>query len=115
MAITQQPKTLLLIILLASPAAFAAPAIQPGDIGLRHDIQVLADYGVIRGPVSTWPLSWDAIATDLRMARDEDMILPVAVEQVLQRMLLRAERAPARDINRRSCACAATAGSSSDL
>ena len=90
----------LLTLLLTAANAHAAPAIQPGDIGLRHDIQVLADYGVIRGPVSTWPLSWDAIVTDLRTARDEDMILPVAVEQTLQRLLARANRETQRGQHR---------------
>ena len=90
----------LLILVFTVSKSIAGPLIQPGDIGLRHDIQVLADCGVIRGPVSTWPLSWDAIATDLQMARDEDMILPVAVEQTLQRMLLRAGRETQRGQHR---------------
>ena len=90
----------LLILVFTATKSIAGPLIQPGDIGLRHDIQVLADYGVIRGPVSTWPLSWDAIATDMRMARDEDMILPVAVEQTLQRLLARANRETQRGEHR---------------
>jgi len=81
-----------LIWLALTATAGAGPVISPGDVGLRHDIQVLADYGAIRGPVSTWPLAWDAIAADLRAARDEEMILPVAVEQTLRSVLARAER-----------------------
>jgi len=77
----------LLILVFTVSNSIAGPLVQPGDIGLRHDIQVLADYGVIRGPLSTWPLSWDAIATDLRTARDEDMILPVAVEAYLRDLI----------------------------
>ncbi|MES1944113.1 hypothetical protein PC39_08359 [Salinisphaera sp. PC39] len=37
----------------------------PGDTGLRHDIQLLADAGLLRGPVTTWPLPWPQIAADL--------------------------------------------------
>ena len=37
--------------------AAAGPVIAPGDIGLRHEIQLLADYGVNRGPVNTSPLA----------------------------------------------------------
>jgi hypothetical protein len=39
--------------------------VEQGNMGLRHDIQVLADAGVIEGPVSTWPLAWGDIASDL--------------------------------------------------
>ena len=32
---------------------------------LRHDIQRLADYGVIKGPTSTWPLAWGPLMADI--------------------------------------------------
>ena len=41
----------MLLFAFVASSTLASPALQPGDIGLRHDIQVLADYGVIRGPV----------------------------------------------------------------
>ena len=34
----------------------ADPWLAPGDEGLRSDIQLLADAGILRGPVTTWPL-----------------------------------------------------------
>jgi hypothetical protein len=37
----------------------------PGDVALRHDIQLLADAGVIRAPVTTWPMPWPDIARDV--------------------------------------------------
>jgi hypothetical protein len=55
-------------LLLASPAP-AGPWLDPGDSALRHDIQVLADAGVIRGPVTTWPLSWGDIASSLSVSQ----------------------------------------------
>ncbi|MCZ6712195.1 MAG: hypothetical protein O7B25_17660, partial [Gammaproteobacteria bacterium] len=85
-------RPIIMLLALVASSVVAAPAIAPGDVGLRHDIQVLADYGVIRGPVTTWPLAWDAIQADIEAARDESMILPVAVEQTLQRIHERAER-----------------------
>ena len=72
--------------------ATAGPVIPPGDVGLRHDIQVLADWGVIRGPVTTWPLAWDAIKSDLYRARDENVNLPVPVRATFNSVLARAER-----------------------
>ncbi len=79
-------------LLLLTSVTQAAPLAAPGDMGLRHDIQVLADYGVIRGPVTTWPLAWDAIAADLQAARAADVAVPVPVQQTMQRLLARAER-----------------------
>ena len=90
---TRRRVTCVTIIWLAlTSAAAAGPVIAPGDVGLRHEIQLLADYGVIRGPVTTWPLAWDAIEADLRRAGNEKIVLPVAVERARKRLLARAER-----------------------
>ena len=48
--------------------ALAGPWISPGDETLRHHIQVLADAGVIRVPLTTWPLMWSGIKYDLDSA-----------------------------------------------
>ena len=42
--------------------------ITPGDMAFRHDIQRLADHGIIKGPVTTWPLAWGPIIADIRNA-----------------------------------------------
>lgn len=65
---------------------------EPGDVGLRHDIQVLADYGAITSPVSTWPISWDAVLADLERVQAEDIILPNAVLPTFERVLAKARR-----------------------
>ena len=54
--------------LLLGPAAWAGPFIPAGDMALRHDIQRLADAGIIKGPTTTWPLAWGPILDDLRQA-----------------------------------------------
>jgi len=82
---------IILLVFVAS-GALAGPVAPPGDIGLRHDIQVLADYGAITGPVTAWPLSWDAIAADLQAAADNKIALPAAVQQTMDRVLARANR-----------------------
>jgi hypothetical protein len=43
--------------LLCLPAGGHAAPIPAGDVGLRHDIQLLADQGIIEAPVTSWPLS----------------------------------------------------------
>ena len=94
----QSPLTLPAIrgILLASTLlwSFQASAdvnIAPGDLALRHDLQRLADHGIISGPVTTWPLSWGPIAADI-LALDRDEDLPAAVSQSLIRVRARANR-----------------------
>lgn len=52
-------------LLLALPAV-AGPWIEVGRSDIRSDILVLADAGVITGPVSTWPLAWADVAGDLQ-------------------------------------------------
>ncbi|MDH3434707.1 MAG: capsule assembly Wzi family protein, partial [Gammaproteobacteria bacterium] len=61
-----RPLTLLLALL--APAVLAGPAIQPGDLALRHDIQRLADHGIITGTITTWPLAWGPILEGIELA-----------------------------------------------
>jgi len=83
--------TLITLALFAS-SSLAGTVAPPGDIGLRHDIQVLADYGAISGPITTWPLSWDALEADLQASAEKKMVLPIAVQQTMDRLLERAKR-----------------------
>lgn len=55
------------VLLLAGSAgpAIAGPWLDPGDTGLRHDLQLLADGGVIGTPLTAWPLSWGDISAQL--------------------------------------------------
>lgn len=63
-----------LFLLLASlqlPATTSAdPWLAPGDVGLRHDIEMLADAGVIKGPLTQWPLPWPDVARDVTAIED---------------------------------------------
>ncbi|MEO8064335.1 MAG: capsule assembly Wzi family protein [Pseudomonadota bacterium] len=56
--------TAVLALLVLHSGARADPWLSPGDAGIRNDIQLLADAGILRGPVTTWPLSWPDIARD---------------------------------------------------
>jgi hypothetical protein len=77
-----------LFFLFFASIAFAGPVIPAGDLALRHDIQRLSDHGVIRGPVTTWPLAWGPILQDLRDADSTD--LPPAIAASLRRVRDRA-------------------------
>jgi hypothetical protein len=81
-------RRLLILLTLASSCAFAGPYIPAGDLALRHDIQRLADYGIIKGPTSTWPLAWGPIIEDVRSADATN--LPPGVADALARVRDRA-------------------------
>ena len=44
---------IILLLLFVSPV-LAGPDIPAGDLALRHDIQRLADSGVVTGTITTW-------------------------------------------------------------
>ena len=50
-------KYLLVLVVLLSAAAVADPLAAPGDMRLRHDLQLLNDARVINVPLTAWPLS----------------------------------------------------------
>lgn len=57
--------------LIGLPLAFfaliaqAEPWIGPGDVRLRHDLQRLADAGLLSGPTLSWPIGWSQVAREL--------------------------------------------------
>lgn len=69
------------------PAACGEPWASPGDPALRHDVQVLADAGLISAPTLGWPLPWSDIAAGLPEAAESNLT-PVqrsAVTRIAQR------------------------------
>jgi len=78
----------LIVLTLAASSVFAGPYIPAGDLVLRHDIQRLADHGLIKGPTSTWPLAWGPILDDIR--NTDATTLPPGVADALVRVRQRA-------------------------
>jgi hypothetical protein len=60
-------------VLAVTGIAAADPWLAPGDEGLRSDIQMLADAGILRGPVTTWPISWPDVARDALAAKGDNL------------------------------------------
>ena len=63
-------------VLLAFAAA-AEPWAPPGDLRLRHDLQLLNDSGATNLPLTTWPLSWGDIGRGLAEV-DQSRLSPSA-------------------------------------
>src|SRR5262245_22516456 len=77
------------LTILAAPApALADPWIVPGDAELRHDLELLADAGIVRAPITTWPVSWAEVARDvggLRPSAERPSWLDAALTRVQAR------------------------------
>lgn len=58
---------LLALVVLLSAAAIAEPIAAPGDMRLRHDLQLLNDNGVINVPMTAWPVSLGDIHNAIQM------------------------------------------------
>lgn len=56
-----------------APVVSAGVLLQPGDLQVRNDVQILADGGYLTAPVTGWPLPWASIAADLEDADPRTM------------------------------------------
>lgn len=65
-------------------AANASPWAEAGDRQLRSDIELLAQYGLIRGPITAWPLPWAQISS--RLHDDPGRPLPAHIRLALARV-----------------------------
>ena len=83
-----QIRLALVLACFSCASAWAGPYIPAGDMLLRHDIQLLADAGVIKGPTTTWPLAWGPILSDIGDA--DASKFPNSIKASLQRVRDRA-------------------------
>lgn len=70
---------------LAAAAAAADPWVAPGDARLRHDLELLSDAGLIRAPLTAWPVSWAEVVRDIDGIRP-DARRAAWVEAALERV-----------------------------
>jgi Capsule assembly protein Wzi len=77
-----------LALAFTAPSHAGSPWLEPGDVGLRHDIEMLVDEGVLASPVTVWPMSWPQIARDIEAYSDGAKLRPglaAALERVRAR------------------------------
>jgi len=77
-----------LALTVAMPAA-ADPWLDPGDSALRHDLQLLADGGILGVPMTQWPMSWG----DIELDDTADRLLSPAEQAAFGRVAARLRRA----------------------
>jgi hypothetical protein len=80
--------TACLFALVAALPAAADPWLDPGDSGLRHDLQLLADGGLLGSPMTQWPMSWG----DVELADAGGRILSPAEQAAFGRVMARLRR-----------------------
>lgn len=78
------PLSLVFSALMTATNVQAAWWIGTDDLMLRSDIQLLADYGVIQQPVTTFPLMWQGVIHDIRKVNYQQ--LPPHLHEVVQRV-----------------------------
>jgi len=74
----------LFLLLFSCGIVQASPWAAVGDMQLRNDVEILARYGVVEGPVNTWPISWTQITRNL--SRTSEMDLPPYVRLAVMRV-----------------------------
>ncbi len=66
-----------LTLLIVSNTAFSNPWLDPDDIRLKHELQLLSDSGMLSAPITTWPLASKDIEANLYKLKDGERIWPV--------------------------------------
>jgi len=61
----------LLLVLIPGVSPAGEPWVAPGNVQVRHDIQLLVDAGVINLPMSGWPIAVSDLANALSNARSD--------------------------------------------
>ena len=56
--------------------AGAAPWVEPGDMRMRHSLQVLSDHGAMDTPLNTWPVMWSGVGDELRRSSSGTSVAP---------------------------------------
>jgi hypothetical protein len=64
--------------------AQSEPWISPGSTTVRHDLQILADSGLLSGPVLSWPVPWSLI--DRELSAVDLSVLPASTLASASRM-----------------------------
>ena len=59
-----------------SSSVFAKPWLDPGDVRLRHELQLLSDSGLLTAPISAWPLSSKDIEANLKAPKKGEVLKP---------------------------------------
>ncbi len=80
-----------LFLSVALAPARAEPWVEPGDAQLRRDIELLAAFRIIDGPIISWPVSWAQVSAGLASAGDR--VYPPHVEAAMARVRARMPKA----------------------
>jgi len=79
-------------LLLSSLVVQADTHVSVGDVELRHDLEYLADRGLISIPITTWPMSWAEISQAVESI-DEQRDRSVHTRAIVTRLINRLQRA----------------------
>lgn len=72
-AVVYRIASVLLLVSLAQPQAYASPWLEADDADLRQSLLTLANAGLITVPVNTYPLPWRAIMADVEALKVQQL------------------------------------------
>ena len=75
---------------LLAAGVYAEPFAAPGDTGLRNDLQLLNDSGVINITLTAWPVAWVDVERALLESEDQDLAPEVRAARSRVRQQVRA-------------------------
>ena len=73
-----------LILFFGGTSSYASPWASPNDERLRSDVELLAKFGLVSGPINSWPISWKQITSSLYKAEEQN--IPSYVSRALMRV-----------------------------
>lgn len=82
-------RAILLSCALVANTALAGPWLLPGNVAVKSDVDLLADAGLIKAPVMTWPIAWVNIGPELLSPETQKKLPtePQSVQQAYQRIV----------------------------
>ena len=67
----------------------AKPWMNPDDLLVKHDLQILSDSGLLDIPINTWPISWGDVAYNLRVENISELSTEtlLSLQRIRQRLI----------------------------
>ena len=67
----------------------AKPWMNPDDVLVKHDVQILSDSGLLDIPINTWPISWGDVAYNLRVENISELSTEtlLSLQRIRQRLI----------------------------
>tara|TARA_Y100001936_G_scaffold213582_1_gene222638 strand:- start:134 stop:1906 length:1773 start_codon:yes stop_codon:yes gene_type:complete len=79
----------LILLCLPTKDVNTSPWVMPDDILVKHDLQILADAGLLNIPINSWPIAWGDVAYNLKVDDPEGYSTEtlLSLQRIKQRLI----------------------------